>query len=237
MNIFRNVGVYRSTYRYFTAAKLWVAPFCWKGLSTSDLVTDLFTTFSAVSQPNARTCFIIMSHSSVSNDEYDECIYAPPPAFHFEEDGWVTVEFFDTRGRVCRTHEYAHIGQADRRSTPRAPSPLRVHHREGQGTGGRVNKEVKARQQPSFASLLGTGKISKSKGGRQMEIDRFLDSDPSYRQKYQKMCDELKEVEIKRAELSDNHWSKNYLRKYAPIRFDVNNITDVIAYINGDFDN
>ena len=121
------------------------------------------------------------------------------------------------------------------------PQPQLPRHSRPQPSGSHSQhvSSSTAPTAPYRRNLFSSGKIAKPVRNRRNEVDTFLDSDPRYRPIYVKMVEELEETIKRRAEMEDMHRNKNYLRKHAPIKFDTENVQDVMHYImeHPDFSN
>lgn len=64
-----------------------------------------------------------------------------------------------------------------------------------------------------------------------VEITRFSQSKPGYQRLYDQTVREYNEIFVKSAEMEGFGRSKRYIRKHAPIVYNIENVVDVVTFI------
>lgn len=146
----------------------------------------------------------------------------PPPEFDAYQHDKIAAYFFDNQGRIVHKEIYY------RTQTILPPRNGQVQ----EATPRPSTHQPQQRRNRIPIGLFASGKIEKPKRDRRSDVDRFVDSNPEFRGIYEKMVQELDDIHSKRSEMDLYGRSKKYKQKHAPIKFDVDNVQDVMTYIS-----
>ena len=96
---------------------------------------------------------------------------------------------------------------------------------------GQENRNMNGRH------IFGSGRIEKRVSVASEEIERFLCSHPSYVPTYNKMVYEYNETQARRQKMAGLQHSSKYIRKHAPLLYDIENVNHVMDYVLNHPDN